>query len=899
MMCQRAKEGRDDKVPNMKGEMKMRSEIRFLAIFMILTFMIMIPTSHAQTATISTDKADYSPEETVTIYGSNFNPEAAVSITVTRPDGSTNQWTVTSDESGSFIASYLLDGIEGVYTVDATDGTNAASITFTDKTAPGSLAAPSGSLPYTGPAFNPTHWAVQIGDTIHGTISGATDLEDETTTTVFIKSSYFGNTEVTGTVSDSTITFQWTVPSSGVCQTTVVAYESEGNNANNALITEGGKAAAGFAIVGADGKLIETCEVVPPQPPPPTVEKTANPSFTRTYKWEISKSVAPTEAKIPEGGSATFNYVVSVTHDEGTDSDWKVTGIITVTNPADEAIIVDVTDEVDNGGTCSIDGGGSGVIVAAHGSAYLGYTCTYPPSGPSSSSGINSAMVTWDENSVLGTAAFDFGAVDPEIVNGHVTVEDSLGGLLGMVSYDDPSPTKFEYPYTFTGDPGGTCTTHDNTVSLVETGQTADATVEVCVGKDLTVEKTATPSFKRTYNWDISKSVTPTLVEQIGGTATFNYAVVVEQTGFTDSDWQVTGTITVTNPNDWEDIIVDVTDAVDNGGTGVTCTVGDGAGVTVPMSWHVDLYYTCTYSSAPSPSNGINTATATWDKDKFFTPDGSAQGTAKFAFTYPTTTVNKDVTVTDTFDGATTTLGTLTATDEEPYASATYTYSHTVNVPTWNCVFYTNTATIAETGTGTTIDEASTTVEVCGPAKTGALTMGFWQNKNGQGIITGGASTGGVCNSGTWLRQYAPFQDLSATAACSQVATYVYNVVKAASASGPSMNAMLKAQMLATALDVYFSDPALGGNKINAPAPIGGVSIDLTKICKNPLTCSTFEDVSAAFGGATRLTVSQMLAYAAGQSNVGGSMWYGNVKAMQELAKDAFDAINNQRAFSP
>jgi hypothetical protein len=57
--------------------------------------------------------------------------------------------------------------------------------------------------------------------------------------------------------------------------------------------------------------------------------------------------------------------------------------------------------------------------------------------------------------------------------------------------------------------------------------------------------------------------------------------------------------------------------------------------------------------------------------------------------------------------------------------------------------------------------------------------------------------------------------------------------------------------------------------------------------------------VSAAFGGATKLTVSQMLAYAASQSNVGGSAWYGQVKATQGLAKDAFDAINNQAASSP
>src|SRR5207237_10865742 len=99
-------------------------------------------------------------------------------------------------------------------------------------------------------------------------------------------------------------------------------------------------------------------------------------------------------------------------------------------------------------------------------------------------------------------------------------------------------------------------------------------------------------------------------------------------------------------------------------------------------------------------------------------------------------------------------------------------------------------------------------------------------------IITGGASTSGVGNSGTWLRQYAPFKDLSATANCTAVATYVYNVIKAANASGAAMNAMLKAQMLATALDVYFSDPALGGHKISAPAPMGGDSIDLTHLCK-------------------------------------------------------------------
>lgn len=42
-----------------------------------------------------------------------------------------------------------------------------------------------------------------------------------------------------------------------------------------------------------------------------------------------------------------------------------------------------------------------------------------------------------------------------------------------------------------------------------------------------------------------------------------------------------------------------------------------------------------------------------------------------------------------------------------------------------------------------------------------------------------------------------------------------------------------------------------------------------------------------------------MLAIASSQSNAGGSLWYGSVQSTQELAKDAFDAINNEKVFAP
>jgi hypothetical protein len=197
---------------------------------------------------------------------------------------------------------------------------------------------------------------------------------------------------------------------------------------------------------------------------------------------------------------------------------------------------------------------------------------------------------------------------------------------------------------------------------------------------------------------------------------------------------------------------------------------------------------------------------------------------------------------------------------------------------------------------------ATTSGATCGPTTTSgnaALTIGFWQNKNGQGIVK--AYCGGT--SGTtlaaFLTAYNPFQDMTATA-CNGEATYVYNVIKSANAGGSSMNAMLKAQMLATALDVYFSDPALGGNRIGAASPVGSYAVDLTQVCPTitPGTCTVaYEDTSSAFGGTTCQAVGALLTAAAAQSSSGGATWYANnSKATQGLAKDTFDAVNNQVA---
>jgi hypothetical protein len=373
-----------------------------------------------------------------------------------------------------------------------------------------------------------------------------------------------------------------------------------------------------------------------------------------------------------------------------------------------------------------------------------------------------------------------------------------------------------------------------------------------------TVSKIAGGTYDNTYAWTIAKAVDKTVVKQFGGTATFNYTVTVGHDAGTISNAKVTGDITITNP---DGATISITDELSDG---TVCTV---TGTTYECDLGNDL-----------PDDAItNTVTITWSEQ---TLAGKHLAAGSDSFTsdpivFTGNDIDESIDVSDSYAG---TLGTVTVGDDNP---TVFTYSRDILVPKWNCVSYDNTATFTTNDTETQ-GTASQTVKVCGPIHTGALTMGYWQNKNGQAQIKGAGGT--PCNLTPFLRTYAPFQDLGTAASCSTVATYVTNVIKAANASGASMNAMLKAQMLATALDVYFYN-------------IGGYQVDLTLICTD-MTCTAFEDSSSVFGG-TPKTISEMLAYAASQFDPVTKKWYGDIKATQELAKDAFDAINNEKVFAP
>ncbi len=233
--------------------------------------------------------------------------------------------------------------------------------------------------------------------------------------------------------------------------------------------------------------------------------------------------------------------------------------------------------------------------------------------------------------------------------------------------------------------------------------------------KDLTVSKTATAAYGRLYHWTIDKSVDHTRVTTPqGGSATSAYAVTLGNT-YVDSAWTVTGAITVTNPNPVPFTGVAVTDAIDNGAG--ACAVTDGSAATVPAGGALVVGYSCTYGAEPSPSAGTNTATATWNKATFFTPAGTASGTATVDFSKVMPSVTDEtVIVTDSVNGV---LGTLDARTAANPTVFRYTVDRSGQVGT--CTTYPNTATFVAGDTETTAS-ASASVVVCVGADLGVAT---------------------------------------------------------------------------------------------------------------------------------------------------------------------------------
>ncbi len=216
-----------------------------------------------------------------------------------------------------------------------------------------------------------------------------------------------------------------------------------------------------------------------------------------------------------------------------------------------------------------------------------------------------------------------------------------------------------------------------------------------------------------TYPWTIDKVADATQRTVDGsGNATFTYTVTARAGAATDSGWELQGSVTIDNPNQYADgdITADVT-AVTTLGGGSVCTVAGGSHVLIAEDSSKTLPIACTFGSKPAGSGTLN-VTATWD------PAGSATtatATDSTSITFGIRSeTNKTVQVVDDKTVAGQRVVLDPALTWAPGLVKTYTYSLAVaGGAAGSCRSHTNTATVDQpVGTDPT---ATAVVLACTP----------------------------------------------------------------------------------------------------------------------------------------------------------------------------------------
>ena len=226
------------------------------------------------------------------------------------------------------------------------------------------------------------------------------------------------------------------------------------------------------------------------------VSKTVVTSYTRTHEWDIDKKVETENeyelddfAKIwlfiDGSGDEKATWTVDVTYVGYEDSDWNVSGVITIENiGTSKKSITAITDML----------GGSPISVDCGEDFELPYdlpvgetlTCDYDEDGYVEGDNVVTVTVEGEEEPYTATEPIVWGDPTTELY-ATVNIKDisDLFGEEDLGSVTAPNGDTFTYDKEFAwadfvaDDCGGF--TYDNTATIVETDQSADATLKVNV----------------------------------------------------------------------------------------------------------------------------------------------------------------------------------------------------------------------------------------------------------------------------------------------------------------------------------------------------------------------------------------------------------------------------------
>jgi hypothetical protein len=302
------------------------------------------------------------------------------------------------------------------------------------------------------------------------------------------------------------------------------------------------------------------------------VSKTAVTSYTREHFWDIDKSVdTENEYKLGDyakiwlfidgSGDETATWTVDVTYDDYEDSDWNVSGVITVTNTGTLDAVITSVEDVLAGQPISVNCGVTFPYTLLVDQALV---CSYNEDGYVE--GKNEVTVTTERDTYDAEAAIVWGDPTTEI-NKTVSVKDvsDLFGEVALGTVTAPNDAQFTYTKDFGWADYGAdkCGPYqyDNTATIVETKQSASATLKVNVQCYVFDGETAWAAngdkplelrYTKRGNW-------ATYVKYEGAKTTTLFAgqtIDVGSVGFSAPvDGNVTITVELNDPWEFEDVL--------------------------------------------------------------------------------------------------------------------------------------------------------------------------------------------------------------------------------------------------------------------------------------------------------------------------------------------------------
>lgn len=350
-------------------------------------------------------------------------------------------------------------------------------------------------------------------------------------------------------------------------------------------------------------------------------------------------------------------------------------------------------------GATAIDINGADIVFATDGKMYLWTnTAGATPKGLYVVNNVKSSPIS-AEYLGLGTGNFFTGLAIRENGSGDLVGSDTSSNSIVVISKTDGSmPTSYAmykdsnpYPYTY-----------------------GDMTAGPIIA--LNIFKTVDTTYKREWNWTINKTADQTELELAAGEQfKVNYDVEVDAS-YEDSDFAVSGTITIYNPNVFG---VDITNITDTLGT-VVCP-GEFSDLAGTLAAGATLE--CTYSGDLTGEETVNTVNVLTSG---VVPDGSF--IADVIFGNPTYEIDECISVTDTLKGD---LGEVCKGDSLP---KTFSYSRWVG-PYQECGEYQVENTVEfETNDSKTTGSDVWTVDVNVPCEIGCtLTQGYWKTHSNYG----------------------------------------------------------------------------------------------------------------------------------------------------------------------